>query len=400
MKRVICILIIIGILFGTTSYNGNILGVKNLDAADQCFMDTIELMIDEDIKTMNYNRHDMFNAELNLVGYIYETEINNKVGVALMIKRASYYEVTEFYINKQSPYLNINGLPIYLTPLCYIEYVNSEFIDLDSGLTVDEEQLHYLTEKGFGYQEDSYEQTDVSGETMIETVTYDYKTVDEGKISGGVPAYFDINPALTGTCAVQAGAVVVGYYGRYFPQLTPGFTVGMEIPPSYFYFNQGNSGQIQNIINDLYVRMGTNVGGSGTTATGFRNGLASYVQSKNLQIAYKSVLKNNTLDYNLFKSQVTNLKPSVLFLNTYNVIKPPVVDKIDNNTDGIERKVYSGSHVMIAYGYKKLDYYRNGTNFRSDTYLEVYSGVLDCAQGFVKLYDRSILIEAYTIDIF
>lgn len=388
------------VLFGTANINGIIAKADGLDAADLCLVDTIELMVDEEIQTLSYNRKELYNYELEPIGYGYETNINGKIGYIQIIKKRYHYEVTELYLNKLSPYIEIEGLPVYLTPLCYIEYINEQFIDIENGLPLDKEQLHYLNEKGFGYENDGYENSGTGGEIVKDVVRYDSRTVDEGKISGGVPKYFDENPALTGTCAVQAGSVVVGYYGRYFPNLTPGFTVGMELPPSYFYFNQGNNGVIQGVINDLYVKMGTNIGGAGTTATGFRNGLAAYVQSKGQNISYTSVSNNNALNYDLYKLQVANLKPSVLFFNTYNVIKPPAVDKIDNNTDGIERKVYPGMHVMIGYGYKKYNYFKDGSNFRTDTYLEVYSGVLDCAQGFVKLYDMSILVEAYAINIY
>lgn len=40
------------------------------------------------------------------------------------------------------------------------------------------------------------------------------------------------------------------------------------------------------------------------------------------------------------------------------------------------------------------------TYFRTDTYIEVFTGFLDCAQGFVKLYNNSILVEAYGINIY
>jgi hypothetical protein len=399
VKKILCAVFAIALIVGATNFNSLPAKADTLDAADLCLSDAIVLMVDEEIQTLSYDRQEIYNYDLQPFGYVYKLELNGKTGFALIILRANYYEVTELYLNKESPFAGKDGLPVYLTIMCYIEYKNGHYIDIENDLFLNQEQLTSLREKGFGYSEKGYENTITAGTIITETITYDSRTVEQGKIAGGVPEYFDSNPVLTGTCAVQAGAVVLGYYGRYFPELTPGFKVGMNFGGTYVYLSEGQSGIIQDIIGDLYVRMGTNVGGGGTTATGFRNGLQSYVNSKNRSLTYTSVASNNVLNYNLFKTQVSNLKPTVLFFNSYNVIPSPPL-RTNGNVDTLERKIYPAMHVMIGYGYRNYNYYYNGVNFRNDTYIEVYTGVLEVAQGFIKLYDYSTLVEAYAINIY
>lgn len=399
-KTIICTLLVTILIAISANFGVMPTKATGYDRADICLLAAFSLMVDKNIDDVNISRRDIYDFSLNAIGYSYEFEISGQCGFALMIERNGQYEVTELYLNRHSPYTNISGKPVYLTTLSYIEYAQDKFINILNGDIIGSRQIIDLSQRGFGYGDLSYQNGgDVSGTIVKETVTYDRRTVQEDKIISGVPSYLKTGSDMSEACAVQAGAVVLGYYGRYYPELIPGFTVGMQIGNNYIYFNEGSSGIIQGIMNDLYVRMGTNVGGVGTTASGFRNGLTSYVNEKGLNINYTSLATNNILDFDLFKTQINNSKPSVLFFNTYNTIPSPPV-RTENNTDFLERKVYQASHIMIAYGYKNYAYYKNEQNFRNDYYLEVYTGMFEYAQGFVKLYDNSVLMEAYGIDIY
>lgn len=399
MKKLVSFVFVVAFLFGAINMGVTSVKAEVRDEADICLTEAIELMADEEIQTLTYSRRELYDRSLTSIGYIYDYNLNGHNGFALMVNIAGYYEVTELYLRKQSPFADIDGLPVYMTPLCYIEYVDGQYRDVESDVILTEEQLSVLEEKGFGYKDDSYSDTSFPGTIYSEYLNYDSRTREQGYVSGELPTYFNTNTSLTNMCAVNAGSVVVGYYGRYFPQLTPGFVVGIEFGGGYVYFHDSNSA-MQPIIEDLYNRMGTNQNGEGTTATGFRNGLKSYVNSKGLNITYSSVSSNNTLNYDLYKSYIADNKPVVLFFNTYNVANTPSTVDANAKTDYLTMKAYSGMHVMIGCGYEKYTYYKNNSVLRTDYYLRTYTGKTERALGYIKLYDRSTLVEAYAINIY
>lgn len=362
------------------------------NAADSCLLETIDLMFDEEIESIYYSRQNLYNDELQEIGYAYDININNKTAYALMIKNG-YYEVTEFYF-KNLPFKNITGIPVYLTSLNYLEYIDGKFFDVSTGIEINEIEIYQLKKTGFGFQGDT-----LPGQLVSESIYYDSRTVEAGTISGKIPCYVNVSQTVTNSCAVTAGSVAIGYYGRYFPELVPGFTVGRMLGSTYYYYDQSQPSKIQFVIDDLYVRMGTNIGGDGTTAAGFRNGLQSYVNSKGLNVTYTSVVSNTVLDYNAYKTHISNLKPVVLFLNTYNFTDEGGIRQKEGY-DYLERKIYSGLHAVISYGYQKIMYYKNGSNFRTDYYLRIATGYPDIEYGMVKLYDNAIIQEAYAINIY
>ena len=397
-KKCVCFLFVVAMLISAINVRAVSVKAESLDEADLCLQDSIQLMVDEEVESLGYTRRELYNRSLIQIGYAYEMYLNGEKGFALMINLTGYYEVTELYLRKESPFTDILGSPIYLTPLCYIEYVNEQYRDIESDIILSEEQLRLLEGKGFGYNDDSYSDTSYPGVKYTETFNYDYRVEEKVSIQNGLPAYFNTNTSLKNMCAVNAGAVVVGYYSRYYPVLTPGFVVGMEYGGGYLYWNDTTKA-MQPIMEDLYDRMGTNQGGDGTTATGFRNGLQSYVNSKGLNISYTSISSNNTLNYDSYKSFISNKIPCVLFFNTYNVALLTV--KYENaKTDLIDMNAYNGMHVMIGYGYEKYTYYKNNSVLRTDYYLRTYTGVADSELGCIKLYDRSVLVEGYAINIY
>ena len=401
IKKIVGLLFVVAMLFCTINVGLLSVHAEEMDEADLCFIDALDLMVDEEVRLLEYSRNDIYNQALAPIGYVYEMRLNGEVGYVLMINLAGYYEVTELYLRKKSPFNNIEGMPIYLTPLCYIEFIDGQFMDIENGKVLSEEELQILQEKGFGYKDDSYSSSEYNGVIVTDSITYDSRQVEKSSITCQLPTYFNGDPSYKNMCAVNAGSVVLGYYSRYYPVLTPGFVVGWEYSGYYLFWND-STGAMQPIIKDLYVRMGTNANGAGTTATGFKNGLKSYVNSKGLNITYTSVASNNTLDYNSYKTQIANEKPVVLFFNTYNLAALPETVNGNNNskTDKLELKSFSGMHVMVGYGYAKYTYYKNNSVFRTDYYVRAYTGALEEALGYIKLYDRSILVEGYAINIY
>lgn len=393
-KKLLALLFIAVLILGfaNTGYSTAFAKEPLLDEADRCLIDTFDLMAEDEMVLEAYSRQELFDYDLEQMGYAYTIRVSGNSGYALMIRRAMFYEVTEIYFAKDSPYRDIAGQAVYITPFRYIEFINDSYVDILTGEALDDDMMLELSERGFGFKGGT------PGQILTETVTYTSRNIEEANISGKVPAYFDINPALTNSCAVVAGSVLVGFYSRYYPELTPNFVVGRPLGTSYTYYGQGTPSNIQNVINDLYVRMGTNIGGAGTTAAGFRNGLSSYFSSKGKTVTYTNVVNNNNLDYNAFKGHIGNARPVVLFFNTYNILNDPCITTT-GNTDSIERQYFSGMHVMVGYGYKKVMYLNGSTNFRTDIYIKLFTGFADVTFGYVRLYDGAILQEGYAVSV-
>lgn len=202
-----------------------------------------------------------------------------------------------------------------------------------------------------------------------ESFSYTTKEVEEYSINSSFPNYYCVNGELKNSCANSAGATIVGYFDRYYPDLIPDYTPGRTKNSKYIYYSMSYyAGLKQVVIDDLYSRMLTNVGREGTTQNNYRAGLSSYVSSKGLSITYNSVMTNGVFDLGKAKVQFANESPISLFLSGYNF--STFTD--ENNQISIQKRLYNSTHVAVAYGYVKTKYFNeNGGLIKEITYLKV-----------------------------
>lgn len=202
-----------------------------------------------------------------------------------------------------------------------------------------------------------------------ESFGYATKEVEEYSINSSFPNYYCVNGELKNSCANSAGATIVGYFDRYYPDLIPDYTPGRTKNSKYIYYSMSYyAGLKQVVIDDLYSRMLTNVGREGTTQNNYRAGLSSYVSSKGLSITYNSVMTNGAFDLGKAKVQFANESPISLFLSGFNF--STFTD--ENNQISIQKRLYNSTHVAVAYGYVKTKYFNeNGGLIKEITYLKV-----------------------------
>lgn len=202
-----------------------------------------------------------------------------------------------------------------------------------------------------------------------ESFGYATKEVEEYSINSSFPNYYCVNGELKNSCANSAGATIVGYFDRYYPDLIPDYTPGRTKNSKYIYYSMSYyAGLKQVVIDDLYSRMLTNVGREGTTQNNYRAGLSSYVSSKGLSITYNSVMTNGVFDLGKAKVQFANESPISLFLSGFNF--STFTD--ENNQISIQKRLYNSTHVAVAYGYVKTKYFNeNGGLIKEITYLKV-----------------------------
>ncbi len=233
--------------------------------------------------------------------------------------------------------------------------------------------------------------------TTTETIDFYRAEITEAAINSSFPAYYNTNIALQNTCANVAGAIICGYYDRYF-DLIPDFTVGRLRGDKYTYTTmQAGKAPVQNLINTLYMDMNTNTTGAGATKAQYDNGLKNYVARMGKSTSYSSVMANNALDMEKVKSAVNDDNPVSLFLSGYNISEL----MIEANKNTIKKSTYSGDHIMIAYGYKIIKYYNaSNQNFRTDTVLMVSTTDDTMPTGYYVVGTAGKLNDAEAVNIY
>ncbi len=206
-----------------------------------------------------------------------------------------------------------------------------------------------------------------------ETIYYSRKDSTIYQINSTFPDYYNTNASLTNTCANVAGANIVGFYDKYYDNLIPNYTAGIQRGNNYTYYPMSlNKDKKQAVINTLYTAMLTNTKNDGTTQDDFQNGLKAYVQSQGRNISYTSVMTNGSFSLTKFDTELRKGSPVALFLSGYNFAA--LTDSGSQVT--ITKNVYEGNHIVVAYGYQKIDYYNANNNLvKSNTYIYVSSGI-------------------------
>lgn len=224
-----------------------------------------------------------------------------------------------------------------------------------------------------------------------ETVNYTRKVIVEQNTTDGQSPMYSPNSGQTNACGAVAGAEIVAFYDKYYPEMIPGWD-------SYFTSNGKyrlkDSTYVPALMNELYTLMRTNVDDVGVSENDFKNGLKTYINNKGYSISYQSVISGNNVNYSACKSAIDNNKVIVLFAKAGDVYT------ISSGTgfDTITPTNIAGAHIMVAYGYKQIQYYNAGGVFRTDIYLEVAMGQSTIKTASYKINPHN-LNAAYVINI-
>lgn len=237
-------------------------------------------------------------------------------------------------------------------------------------------------------------QTDASYDVNYDSVNiYD-------KCIFSVPSYGNADSNYTNFCAPLAGVNVVAYYDRWKENLIPNFTPGMNVAGgNYRYLPDLKQAATKTLFKNMYSEMKTNVGQAGTTQSNFKNGLNSYVAKAGYNTSTTSIYKNSVeVDLNKLTLAVDNNEVALILCTKYNF-----VGNIYNNEEEkvvrIDKFTSNVGHIMMVYGYKKIDYLKNNSVFKTDYFLYVCSSFNNADKGFMQLNDFSTIDEAYIITI-
>ncbi len=230
--------------------------------------------------------------------------------------------------------------------------------------------------------------------TVTEYINYSTKTSSAViRVNNTFPGYYNTNTSLTNYCANVAGANLVGFYDRYYEDLIPNCVPGIARGNNYTYYAMTNNLALrQAVINDLYIKMGTNNPDAGTSQVGFKNGLTSYMSSKSRSISFVTMMTNGALDINKLSQALGSGKPVALYLSGYNITQ--IQDT--GTTVTLSKGIYTGNHIMIVYGYWTENYY-NSSNvlLQSKTYLYVATGLPET--GIYVLNNNGTINDAESV---
>lgn len=222
-----------------------------------------------------------------------------------------------------------------------------------------------------------------------ETVYFTSKDMQDGSTNGGAPTFLATD--MSNACGPVAGAEIVAFYDKYYPNLIPNWN--SYYPATGIYRTQ-NSTYITPLLQELYTLMKTNDGGDGVTEANFKSGLQTYFTNHGYSASFASVKSGTTYDYNACKTAVNNNKVIVLFTTPGDVYD--IVEHSDYDT--IISYAITGNHIMIAYGYLQMKYYSGSTLIRTDTYLKVATGRSAPTVALYKM-GTSNLQAAYVVNV-
>lgn len=394
-KKLITLLAVISLLSASLcTFGFSTVNADAIDSADLCFLQNIEMDISDFV---SYSREPLYDSALEQNGWQYEFSAGEINGYALMtlieVNGQQLYEMEELKYSQISPFADCNGVPVYITHKKYIEYSGNRYVDLTTGEEISSESIEYYSYMGFRYSNSSDIFSDYYN--IDQTITYARKTTEEYSIQYDLPSYQ--GQSGQSNCANIAGAVAIGYYDRFYENLIPDYKVYLKIG-SIFRYRMTNE-NIINVVSSLHSLMSTDVGGLGTTFTGFQTGMQQYVNGRGLTYSSQDMFSWGSLDISKFSTAVRAGKPVALFLSKYAIVN---AIETEGSTDIISNTCSDVAHVAMACGYK-IDTYYDANNRVIDTkkYLKVAVGIENLVDhiAYLNLSNLTTLDHAVAITI-
>ena len=213
-------------------------------------------------------------------------------------------------------------------------------------------------------------------------------TVDV-RTDGGAPTF--MGSGKTNSCGPIAGAEIVAFYDKYYPNLIPDWD---SYYPATGRYRAQNSTHITPVLENLYTLMKTNDGGEGVTEANFKSGLQTYFTNHGYSLSFASVKSGSTLNESACKTAIESNKVIVLFTTPGEIYD--FYEYSDHDTLG--SYTIAGNHIMIAYGYLQVKYYNGSTLIRTDTLLEVATGRSNPTTAYY-LANSTNLEAAYVVNV-
>ena len=361
------------------------------DDFDAVFLDTVEETVPDFYSgrvQLSANKEVLYDIDLNELGFIYDFTVGGEDGYATVINTDGYPELSGIFFGTTCPFNAVeltNYYRIYVAGCTYLYYYGGAYYYL-SGSIVSEETLAILHEK-------AYIGADSVRSVSYETIYYLTKTITaSNELALRYPMVDDVI-GHSNCCVPIAGANIIQFWDRYKPDLIPNFEPGVSFMTAYLYKTAAD--ELDDMAYDLYVAMGTNTTGAGTTITQCMNGLSSFVSSKGYTFSYESCMTNSSFNYTLATQKIDATKPLLLFVDGFSVAD------ITENT-GNDYLAYNDAidaHAMAGFGYKTINYTFSDNTTRTDNYIGVSSGLHEIKTGYYNISRNTQIDNAYAINI-
>lgn len=394
MKKILGVIVAIVLMMVpfTTVYGQSALAQeRNVDGADAYFLEFVssDTTFDGEI---DYYYNPLYNETLNVNGREYIFTVGNVSGYALMVEfygnGTVFYEIEELFYNKQSPFADCNGLPVYITHNVYLEYKNQAFYDVDSDTLVDSDTVAELVYKGFKYFGDQlpdYTHTSI-------TIDYATKSTQTYSIQYDLP---DLEGGTNTSCANTAGAVIFTYYDRFYENLIPNYVPYITIGNGIRYKN--TSAETWYLVEELAELMLIGEPHAGTTFSEFQLGMSTYATNHGYTYSSTDVFSNGSFNFNNYKTSVENNKPVAIFLTNFSMLNS--INEGDGQ-DSISSGYCAVSHVAVGCGYRVDTYYNANNNvIDTRTYLKVASGLIGYGVGYLNINGVSTISKAISTQV-
>jgi len=228
-------------------------------------------------------------------------------------------------------------------------------------------------------------------ETTYEYIDFTRREVEYIETVKGVPLYEPI-ANLDNGCGAIAGAIIVGFYDKYYENLIPDYTT--YIRTGRYIGVDGT--YIPKTMRELYTLMRTNVDDVGVSQSDCVNGLKAYINNYGYNTQLTSIRSNNIVDETAFRNAVNQNKPSLLFcdkLEAYLIVSSDTTDKI------VKTYITQNGHVAVGFGLYIVDYYNGDELFRTDKYIKIATGLYSSSAYYLKLEETDWCNGAYVVSV-
>ena len=354
-----------------------------------------------DYESYTFEKAALYNTSGGISGYCYDFTLDGQQdGFILMVKvdieSETYFEVTEIFPETKSPFYGNAGVNIYPTFTKYVTLINGGYYNLLTGVEISFENVIAMEEAGFGFS-GTY-----SWNAWFEYVDYTTRTITKDEIAIGLPGLF-MEPSLgSDACVPIAGSNIIGYWAYYKPNLTPGVAVAFTYGSAFFW--NITAPVAQGISNELYVRMGTNTTGRGTTIAQFKTGIESYAYAfGGYSVTFTSAMTSGQYDMSKLLASFAAGKPVALFMSPeYNFTASiGTYNGANGKYDIIGNLDYESNHAMVACGRHIYTWFNSyGSIVRQITYLRAAACSSDFGMGWIRLNEGYLSVdEALSIEI-
>lgn len=232
---------------------------------------------------------------------------------------------------------------------------------------------------------ENFSGTQIYSSSDTETIDFTNRVVDSNTTVSNVPLYYQTSD-LDNACGATAGAIIIGFYDRYYQELIPNYSSYLEVINRYL---SNDSTYIPALMQELYTLMRINVDAPGVSMSDCMDGLNEYVSDKNRTFSYTSVKTSNGINVNSYIASIDANKPVILFNGSTDIYKI----SHGANRDTLVKSIISNNHVYVGYGYSIISYYNSNGNFRTDTYLIVACGLSTLTTGYLRVSSTAITVS-------